>query len=212
MIKILIADDHQLIIGGIKATLEEIPDIEVVAEAKEGFQVLKILETLEDIDVILMDISMPKLDGLVCTKQVHRKYPNIKIIALSQFDEKRFVKRMLKNGAKGYILKDSDKDVLEKAIRTVHVGENYFCNQLSFCVARQELKMEDTKSLFPKLSPREKEVLNLICNEYSNKEIADKLFLSFNTIESHRANLMSKAGARNTAGLVRWAVENDFFD
>ncbi|MEZ5195427.1 MAG: response regulator transcription factor [Bacteroidales bacterium] len=212
MIKVLIADDHQLIIGGIKATLEDIPDIEVVAEAKEGFQVLKMLESRDDIDVILMDISMPKLDGLECTKQVHRKYPDIKIIALSQYDEKRFVKRMLKNGAKGYILKDSDKDVLEKAIRTVHSGKNYFCNQLSFRVAQQELKMEDTKSLFPKLSAREKEVLNLICKEFSNHEIAEKLFLSFNTIESHRANLMSKAGARNTAGLVRWAVENDFVD
>lgn len=212
MIKVLIADDHQLIIGGIKATLEDIPDIEVVAEAKEGFQVLKTLESKDDIDVILMDISMPKLDGLECTKQVHRKYPDIKIIALSQYDEKRFVKRMLKNGAKGYILKDSDKDVLEKAIRTVHAGKNYFCNQLSFRVAQQELKMEDTKSLFPKLSAREKEVLNLICKEFSNHEIADKLFLSFNTIESHRANLMSKAGARNTAGLVRWAVENDFVE
>ena len=155
---------------------------------------------------------MPKLDGLDCTKQVHKLYPEIKIVALSQFSEKRFVKRMIKNGASGYILKDSERDVLEKAIKAVHSGEKYFCDQLSFRLVNQELKMEDTKSLFPKLSNREKEILALICQEYSNHEIADRLFLSNHTIESHRANLMHKAGTKNTAGLVRWAVENDYAD
>jgi len=155
---------------------------------------------------------MPKLDGLDCAKQVHRKYPEIKIVALSQFSEKRFVKRMIKYGASGYILKDSDRDTIEKAIRTVISGGIFFSDQLSFRLASQELKIQDTKSLFPKLSEREAEVLNLICQEYSNQEIADRLFLSFHTIESHRANLMHKAGAKNTAGLVRWAVENDLVE
>ena len=134
------------------------------------------------------------------------------MIALSQFSEKRFVKRMLKNGAMGYILKDSDRDIIIKAINTVISGEMYFCDQLSFRLASQELKMQDTKSLFPKLSERELEILRLICDEHSSQEIADKLFISFHTVESHRANLMLKAGARNTAGLVKWAVENDFAD
>jgi DNA-binding NarL/FixJ family response regulator len=155
---------------------------------------------------------MPKLDGLSATKLVHKKFPSVKVIALSQYDEKRFVKQMVKNGAMGYLLKDSSKDILEKAIRTVHEGQNYFCDRLSLRLISQELKMEDTKSLFPKLTEREIEILRLIGKELSSQEIADKLFISFHTVESHRANLMSKAGVKNTAGLIRWATENDFLD
>lgn len=150
MINVLIADDHQLLIDGIKTTLQDVPEIQITAEAKDGFQVLKILESQDDIDVILMDINMPKLDGLDCTRQVSKKYPNIKVIALSQYDEKRFVKRMIKNGASGYLLKDSDKDILIKAIQKVHAGEKYFCDRLSLRLANVELKIENTKSLFPK--------------------------------------------------------------
>jgi DNA-binding NarL/FixJ family response regulator len=155
---------------------------------------------------------MPNLDGLDCTRKVTKKYPDIKIIALTQFDEKRFIKQMIKNGAMGYLLKDSGKDELEQAIRTVAAGEKYFSGRLSLILINQELKTENKRSLFPKLTEREKEVLNLICKEYSSQEIADKLFISFHTVESHRANLMYKAGVKNTAGLVRWAVENDFVD
>jgi DNA-binding NarL/FixJ family response regulator len=212
MINVLIADDHQLIIDGLKTIMEDAEDIQIVAEAKDGYQVLKVLEETPDIHVILMDINMPKLDGLDCTRQVHKRFPEVKVIALTQYSEKRFVKRMIKNGASGYILKDSERDILMKAIRTVHGGEKYFCDRLSFQLASQELKMQDTKSLFPKLSERETEILKLICREFSSQEIADQLFISFHTVESHRANLMLKAGAKNTAGLVRWAVENDFTD
>jgi DNA-binding NarL/FixJ family response regulator len=212
MINILIADDHQLLIDGIKATLAGVEDITIVAEAYNGYQVLEKLESGISVDIILMDINMPKLDGLSCTKMVRKKYPGVRIIALSQYDEKRFVKQMMKNGASGYLLKDSDKDVLIKAIRTVHGGEPYFCERLSLRLINLELKMEDTKSLFPKLTDREIEILRLIGRELSSQEIADKLFISFHTVESHRANLMSKAGVKNTAGLIRWATENDFLD
>jgi DNA-binding NarL/FixJ family response regulator len=212
MINILIADDHQLLIDGIKATLAGIEDLKIVAEVYNGYQVIEKLDSGLPVDVILMDINMPKLDGLNCTKMVHKKYPEVRIIALSQYDEKRFVKQMVKNGASGYLLKDSGKDVLVKAIRTVHGGESYFCERLSLRLINQELKMEDTKSLFPKLTEREIEILRLIGREFSSQEIADKLFISFHTVESHRANLMSKAGVKNTAGLIRWATENDFLD
>lgn len=212
MINILIADDHQLLIDGIKATLAGIEDLIIVAEVYNGYQVIEKLDSGLPVDIILMDINMPKLDGLSCTKIVHKNYPEVRIIALSQYDEKRFVKQMVKNGASGYLLKDSGKDVLVKAIRTVHSGESYFCERLSLGLINQELKMEDTKSLFPKLTEREIEILRLIGKELSSQEIADKLFISFHTVESHRANLMSKAGVKNTAGLIRWATENDFLD
>ena len=212
MINLLIADDHQLLIDGIKTTLAGVEDINIVAAVYNGYQVLEQLDSGIHVDVILMDINMPKLDGLSATKLVHKKYPGVRIIALSQYDEKRFVKQMVKNGAWGYLLKDAGKDILVTAIRTVHGGENYFCERLSLRLINQELKMEDTKSLFPKLTDREIEILRLIGRELSSQEIADKLFISFHTVESHRANLMSKAGVKNTAGLIRWATENDFLD
>jgi DNA-binding NarL/FixJ family response regulator len=212
MINILIADDHQLLIDGIKTTLTGVEEIQVVAEVFNGYQVLEKLDTGLKVDVILMDINMPKLDGLNCTKMVRKKYPEVKILALSQYDEKRFVKQMVKNGASGYLLKDSGKDELVKAIHEVHNHGSYFSERLSIRLINQELKMENTSALFPKLTDRELEVLRLIGKEFSSQEIADKLFISFHTVESHRANLMLKAGVKNTAGLIRWATENDFLD
>ena len=213
MITILIADDHQLLIDGIKAALAGSTEISVTAEVYNGYQVLEKLESGTPVDIILMDINMPKLDGLSATKMVHKKFPNVRVIALSQYDEKRFVKQMVKNGASGYLLKDSSKDILETAIKTVYEGRSYFCDRLSMRLISQELKIEEeTNALFPKLTERELQILRLIGREHSSQEIADKLFISFHTVESHRANLMSKAGVKNTAGLIRWATENDFLD
>jgi len=206
----MIADDHQLLIDGIRSALDSIEDFSIVGEALNGYQVLEKLEAGLRPDIILMDINMPKLDGLDCTKKVSRTYPDIKIIALSQFDEKRFVKRMIKNGADGYLLKDSSREQIEKAIRTVLNGEKYFSDELSIRLVERELKEENTSSLFPKLTMREKEVLNLISHGMTSQDISKKLFISFHTVESHRANLMHKAGVNNTAGLVKWAVENEF--
>jgi DNA-binding NarL/FixJ family response regulator len=212
MIQILIADDHQLMIDGIKTTLRGVDDIQIAGEVFNGFQVMEQLDAGLKVDVVLMDINMPKCDGIAATRLVTRKYPDVKVLVLSQYDEKRFVKQMIKSGAYGYLLKDSRKEDLVNAIRTVHSGEKYFSDRLSVRLINQELKMEDTKSLFPKLTDRELEVLRLIGRELSSQEIADKLFISFHTVESHRANLMYKAGVKNTAGLIRWAVENDFLD
>ncbi len=212
MINILVADDHQLLVDGIKTTLAGADDLMIVAEASNGYQVLERLDSGIAVDVILMDINMPKLDGLAATRMVVKKHPNVRVLALSQYDEKRFVKQMIKSGAYGYLLKDAGRDDLIEAIRTVHSGKKYFCERLSVRLINQELKMEDTKSLFPKLTERELEILRLIGRELSSQEIADKLFISFHTVESHRANLMYKAGVKNTAGLIRWAVENDFLD
>ncbi len=209
MIKILIADDHQLLIDGIKSTLEDISDFSIVAEALNGSKVLEILESGISVDIILMDINMPEMDGLECTLQVTKNYPEIKIIGLSQYDEKRFIKRLLRNGAMGYLLKDTDKEILETAIREVFAGNKYFSDHINASRIEQELKNEKTNSLFLHLTAREKEVLSLVCQEYSSQEIADKLFISFHTVEGHRSSLLFKSGTKNTAGLVRWAAENN---
>jgi DNA-binding NarL/FixJ family response regulator len=212
MIRIMIADDHQLMIDGIKGALSSVSDFEIIGEALNGYQVLEKIEAGLCPDVILMDINMPKLDGLECTRQLTRKHPECKVIALSQFDEKRFVKRMVKNGAMGYLLKDAGKEKLVEAIRAVASGDTYFGENLSLRLIRRELKDENISSLFPKLTSREKEVLDLICKGLTSQEISDRLHISFHTVESHRANLMQKAGVKNSAGLVRWAIENDLFD
>lgn len=212
MINVLIADDHQLMIDGIKLALSGIDDIRIVAEVRDGLQVLEKLESGPFVDIILMDINMPKMDGLACTRMVRKKYPDVKVIALSQYDEKRLVKQMVKNGASGYLLKDTGREVLENAIRTVNDGGPYFSDRLSVNLIRQELKMEETRSLFPELTDRECEILRFLGKEYSSQQISEMLFISLRTVEHHRARLMDKAGVKNTAGLIRWATENNFLD
>lgn len=211
MIKLLIADDHQLLIDGIKSTLEDVEDITIIAKANNGFEVIKILES-KKADIVLMDINMPYMDGLECTKKVNQDFPETKVIALTQYDEKRFVKRMIKNGACGYLLKDASKAELLKAIREVYAGKKYFSPKLSVKFLEDHYQTTKINPLFPHLTERERQILNLICKGYSSIEIAEQLNISYNTVENHRANLMEKSDTKNTAGLVRWAVENELID
>lgn len=208
MIKIFIADDHKLMIDGVRSTLMGVQDFEIVGEADNGCHVIRELETGLEVDVILMDINMPKMDGAECTKIISKKYPAIKTIALSQYEDQKNVLKMIESGAYGYLLKDIDKDELVEAIRTVKSGQKYLCKRLSKKLIDKALGIYQKETFSPKLTKREIEILSLICDEYSSQEIADKLFISFHTVESHRANLINKAGVKNTAGLVRWAVEN----
>lgn len=213
MIKVMLVDDHQLLLDGIKSALEDVSDIKVVAEAKNGLEVLELLKTTS-VDIILMDINMPEMDGLDCTKIISHTYPDIGVIALSQYNEKRFIKQMLRNGAKGYMLKNSGREELVDAIGRVYHGGNYFSEGISLNILQMNRKdkNKENRRLFPKLTVREKEVLNLICKGLSSSEIGVKLIVSFHTVETHRANLMSKSLSKNTAGLVRWALENDLVD
>lgn len=205
-IDILICDDHQIFRDGIKATLGGEPSVHVLGEAESGKQCLELLQTL-DPRVILMDINMPEMDGIECLRQVKEHYPDIKVIALTQFDEKRFVKQMLKYGADGYILKSTTKRELLRALNEVLKGRQYFSSDASDIVQGTEGEKEPNR-LFPHLSDREKEIIRLLCHEKSTKQIADELSISFHTVESHRANVFRKVGVQNLAGLVRWAVNN----
>jgi DNA-binding NarL/FixJ family response regulator len=211
MIKILIADDHHLMIDGIKTTLSGVNDFKIVAEAKHGLEVLKILEQII-VDIILMDINMPYMDGLECTKVVTENYPKTKVIVLSQFNEPRFVKRMIKNGASGYLLKDAQKDELVEAIRRVYKGEQFLRNNIPIIDFGYNGKKFSKTIDNIKFSEREIEIITLISFEHSTAEIANKLSITYNTVEKHRSNLLVKTGLKNTAGLVRWALENNLIN
>ena len=206
MIRLIITDDHPVIRDGIKTILAKEKDIEVVADAADGEELMKVLETTEA-DVILMDINMPGMTGIEATKLVKKKYPDIKVISFSQYDEKRFVKQSLKNNANGYLLKNSPATELIQAIKMVYQGGMYLDPDLPNVFG--ETSKPRSNYLFPDLSKRELEVLKEICKEKNTNEIAETLFISPNTVETHRSNLLLKVGAKNTAGLVKWAIENE---
>lgn len=206
MIRLVITDDHPVIRDGIKTILENEKDIELVACAGDGNELMALLETMA-VDVILMDINMPGMNGIEATKTVRSKYPDIKVVSFSQYDEKRFVKQLLKNGANGYLLKNAGAHEMVEAIKMVYQGGMYLSKDLPNVFG--EKSKPHSNYLFPDLSKRELDVLREICQEKSTNEIAESLFISHNTVETHRANLLLKVGVKNTAGLVKWAIENE---
>ncbi|MBS9525418.1 response regulator transcription factor [Litoribacter ruber] len=205
MIKVLVADDHQMFIDGIKSMLETSENIEVVAEAMNGKQVLEICEKRE-VDLVIMDISMPELDGLETSKQLLKLYPDIKILGLSMHNDRNFISDMLKTGAHGYILKNTGKQNLIEAIEAIHGGETFLGEQVQQTLLNSFMKK--SKSLqVEKLSSREQEVLESIATGMTTQEIAEQLFISKNTVETHRKNLLFKLKAKNTAELVNNAYK-----
>lgn len=206
MIRLIITDDHPVIRDGIKTILESEKDIDLIGCAGSGEELLELLEHTKA-DVILMDINMPGMNGIEATKVVKKKHPDLKVISFSQYDERRFVKQLLKNGANGYLLKNSGANELADAVKLVHNGGMYLSKELPNVFG--DKPKPRSNYLFPDLSNRELDVLKEICKEKSTHEIADALFISHNTVETHRANLLLKVGVKNTAGLVKWAVENE---
>lgn len=204
IISVIIADDHIIFRKGLRTILNEIPEIKVVAEASNGQELLQILKT-QQVDIILMDIKMPIMDGLEATEKITKKYPDIKVIALTMHEEIGYFNKMIDAGAIGFLLKKTNKDELEKAIKTVIEGDNYFS---------QEFITSINKHTMPKrvsninLSDRELEVLELICKGFSNIEISKQLGLSQRTIDSHRSRLFEKTGAKNAPNLVLFAIKN----
>ena len=206
MIRLIITDDHPVIRDGIKTVLANNKEIVLAGCAADGAELLELLET-KKADVILMDINMPGINGIEATKLVKKKYPDIKVISFSQYDEKRFIKQMLKNGANGYLLKNSSASEMVNAIKITHNGGMYLSEDLPNVFGEKPKRRSNY--LFPNLTRREIDVLKEICQEKNTTEIAETLFLSPNTVETHRANLLLKVGVKNTAGLVKWAVENE---
>lgn len=209
MIRLIIADDHPLIIEGMRAALQKDEEILLMDEVHNGVALLqKMKEELPD--VVIMDINMPDMDGIEATQHLRKQFPEVKVIAFSQYDDKHFIKRMLKAGAKGYLLKSTPVRELIKAVKLVNEGSVYLGKGLPDFYTTSTSKPKS--SFEPLLTQREKEILKLICQEKNSREIADHLYISLHTVETHRANLLQKTGARNIAGLVKWALENGIMD
>jgi len=208
MIQLVIADDHPIIINGVAALLKQDDEINLVKEVYDGLQLLEFLKE-NKVDVVLLDINMPEINGVDACRLIKNQHPDTRVLAFSQYNEKRFVKRLLKSGANGYLLKNSPASELIAAIKMVHQGGMYLSKELPN-IFYENKSQTQTDSLFPDISQRELDVLKLICEELNTQEIADRLFISKHTVETHRANLLLKVGVKNTAGLVKWAVENEF--
>ena len=212
MTRILIADDHAMFADGILSILEDEKDLKVVGTCLDGPSVLKWLDKSEA-DLLLLDINLPGMNGIEVCKKVIAEHKSVKILAISMFNEESYVSEILNNGASGYILKNTGRDGLLKAIKVVMSGETYFSDEVTETMMKSLMKSRKaskavTPGFIPKVSRREKEVLGLIVQEHTTQEIAEQLFISLKTVESHRSNLLAKLNARNTAGLVRIALEH----
>ncbi|MEP7109267.1 MAG: response regulator transcription factor [Ferruginibacter sp.] len=203
MIRVFIVDDHPVVIEGIHSLLQNEKDIAWVGQAMNAQSCLGFFVS-NMADVVLMDISMPGMDGVELCMVMKEKYPGIMILGLSTFNQGLYIKKMVENGASGYILKNSSKEELIQAIHAVHEGNIYFSGEVG--TALQEYQ-KSSKVDLPILTPREKEVLLLIAEGYTNPQIAEKIFLSPFTVDSHRKNLLAKLGVKNTASLIKLAVE-----
>ena len=204
MIKIAIADDHKLFREGIVSLLSNNEDFEIISSVKNGQELVDFLKLGDLPHVILLDLTMPILDGFEVLKIVKSQYPTIKSIALSMHDDGNYIVKCVRNGAFGYLLKNADEEELILAITTVISGKKYFNHEISEKMINN-MSLEGTQT--KKLSAKETEVLDHIAEGRTTKEIADKLFISTRTVEIHRANMMKKLGVKNTAELIRKATK-----
>ena len=206
MIEIAITDDHPIVIEGIRTMLKSNKEIIVAQSFVNIADTFTILD--KNVKVLLLDINLPDGSGIAACKELLQKFPDLAIIALTNFEDVSFIKQILKNGAMGYLLKNTGKSELIEAIKTVLAGEMYLQKNVREILLKESLG-KSTISTFdqPKLTSREKEILELIIKEFTTEEIAQEIFISIKTVESHRSNLMQKLGVKNSAGLVRVAFE-----
>lgn len=212
-IKLFLADDHTILRAGIKALLEVEPDMVVVGEAEDGRSAVKLACQLLP-DVVLMDIAMPLLSGLEATRQIKRAYPEVKVLMLTMHDNEDYIRQALANGAMGYILKDASTHELLDAIRAVHRGEAVLSPAITRLVIEDYLRWGDIQKNRSSdgLSPREREVLQLIAEGYSNRQISEIMSISIKTVQTHRMNLMSKLDLHDRADLIKYAIQRKIID
>lgn len=209
MINVIIVDDHPIFRKGIIFQLNAIEGINVIGEASNGKEFIDNYLNMNP-DIVFMDINMPEMNGIEATKIATSKNPQLKIIAISTNGDEECLESMLEAGAKGFLLKTVDIDDISNAIKAVMSGKSYFSNELLSILTSKfvDKPLQDKSKENIHFSKREIEVLELITNGLNNHEIAEKLFLSARTIDGHRANLIAKVGAKNTVGLVTYAIKN----
>lgn len=205
-ISVILVDDHQLFREGLKLMLNLNPKIGEIYQAANGIEFLDFLDKTTP-DVVLMDINMPLMDGVEATKRALLLNPALKIIALSMYGDDEYYIKMIEAGARGFILKNSDIEVVEDAILSLMAGQNYFSSDVMTNLVLH-LNKKNSEEVKSELTERESEILYLICKGLSNQEIADTLFLSKRTVDKHRENILSKTNAKNTAGLVMFAIKH----
>jgi DNA-binding NarL/FixJ family response regulator len=206
MIRIAITDDHPLLVEGIRNIIQQDEHISLMAVNNNASDTLSD-DRLADVDVLLLDINLPDMDGMQLCRKLLGKYSHIRVIGLTSHKEIAFMKSLLKAGARGFLLKSAPAKEIIEAIKSVCRGREYIQQEMKELLITETLHHTRNDSLFPKLTRREKEILELIANEFTTQEIADKLFISNKTVETHRQNLMLKLGVKNSVGLVKTAIE-----
>ena len=205
-ISILLADDHTLVRAGIRALIEQLPTVKVVGEAKDGREALRLVKERKP-DLILMDVAMPGLNGLEATARVSKEFPDVRVIILSMYANEEYVREAINAGAAGYLVKRSAATELERAITAVARGEKYFSPLVSAHVNRdRDGRLSADRAWIERLTPRQREILQLVAERHSTKDIAGILSISVKTVETHRAQLMERLDIHDVPGLVRFAI------
>jgi two-component system response regulator NreC len=211
-INILIADDHALVRTGIATLLQSYDDFAVVGEATDGAEAVEMTGKLQP-DVVLIDLAMPKMNGIEATQQIRQRFPRTQVLVLTMHENDEYIFQIFKSGASGYVLKDANRDELCRAIRAVAKGEKFFSSRVSDIIVENFIKRQETlhvelSSADIPLTKREKEILALIVEGLTNQQIADKLFISPRTVDTHRTNIMQKLDLHDVASLVRYAIKH----
>lgn len=213
-IDIVLADDHEIFRDGFALMLKKIPDINLLGEAANGEELIILTRSLNP-EVVVTDIKMPKMDGIEATIRLKREFPNLGIIALSMFDEEDLIVDMLEAGAKGYLLKNAQKEEIIAAVKSVYNDQPYYCrdttNKLADMIAKSNFNPYK-KLAKPEFTVKEKDIIRLICTEQSNKEIGNQLGLSKRTVEGYRERILEKIDAKNSVGIVIYAIKNKIFE
>ncbi len=210
-IRIMVVDDHEIFRNGLVMIINRLKYARVVAEATNGRDFLDKLEK-DTVDLVFMDIEMPVMNGIEAAREAMSRYPELKIIALSMFGEDEYLQQMIDAGVCGFLLKNINREGLDRAIRCVTEGKNYYSEELMAIFARKYVEQDKKNDPEAELTRRELEVLQLIAEGMTDQEIAEKLFLSMRTVNWHRANLIAKTGSKNTVNLITYAIKNKLVD
>jgi DNA-binding NarL/FixJ family response regulator len=200
---VIIADDHTLFRHGLKLILEDIENIEVIADVANGKELIEVTQALKP-DLIIMDINMPQVNGIEASRILLQEHPDLKILVVSMYSDEQYYNSVIENGVKGFILKDADNSELRLAVNTILNGKTYFSQELLLKLIRNHQTNAQIS-----ISSREREILSLLYQGLNSAEIAEKLFLSERTVENHRANLLDKTGCRNSLSLIIYALKNN---